>query len=136
VADLLRTHGCPQQLTFDRDPRFVSSPPGSDFPSALLRFCDCLGLAVHLCDPHHPEQNGAVSRSHRSYQQECLAVQRPGTLEEVRAVTEQFVQHYTFQRPLKAPQLWQPPAAPRFSSLAGPARGARPGHPRSLAGGV
>ena len=36
VADLLRTHGCPQQLTFDRDPRFVSSPPGSDFPSARL----------------------------------------------------------------------------------------------------
>ena len=88
---------------------------------------------MRLCDPHHPEQNGEVSRSHRSYQQECLAVQRPGTLEEVRAVTEQFVQHYNEKRPLKAPQLWQPTAAYGFSHLAGPAPGAGPGQPRSLA---
>jgi hypothetical protein len=38
VADLLRTYGRPQALTFDRDTRFVSSPQGSDFPSALVRF--------------------------------------------------------------------------------------------------
>ncbi len=35
VASLLRTHGRPQQLTFDRDVRFVSSPQGSDFLIAL-----------------------------------------------------------------------------------------------------
>ena len=99
IADLLRTHGRPQQLTLDRDPRFVSSPQGSDFPSALLRFCHCLGVAVRLCDPHHPEQNGFVERYHRSYQAECLAVQRPRTLEQVRAVTEQFEQHYNYERP-------------------------------------
>jgi len=34
IATLLRTHGCPQLLTFDRDVRLVSSPAGSDFPSA------------------------------------------------------------------------------------------------------
>jgi transposase InsO family protein len=99
VASLLRTHGCPHQLTFDRDVRFVSSPHGSDFPSALVRFCHCLGVAVHICDPHHPQQNGFVERYHRSYQEECLAVQRPTTLEEVRAVTEQFQQHSNFERP-------------------------------------
>jgi transposase InsO family protein len=99
VADLLRTHGCPQQLTIDRDPRFVSSPQGSDFPSALLRFCSCLGIAVRVCDPRHPQQNGFVERYHRSYQEECLAVQRPHTLEEVQAVTQQFAQHYNYERP-------------------------------------
>jgi hypothetical protein len=99
VADLLRTHGCPKLLTFDRDTRFVSSPQGSDFPSALVRFCHCLGIAARLCDPHHPEQNGFVERYHRTYQAECLAMQRPRTLEQVRAVTEQFGQHYNFQRP-------------------------------------
>src|SRR5205085_11665918 len=66
VASLLRTHGRPQQLTFDRDVRFVSSPQGSDYPSALVRFCHCLGVAVRICDPHHPEQNGFVERYHRS----------------------------------------------------------------------
>jgi transposase InsO family protein len=99
VADLVRTHGRPRQLTFDRDTRFVSSPHGSDFPSALVRFCHCLGIAVRVCDPHHPEQNGFVERYHRSYQAECLAVYRPGTLDQVREVTEQFQQHYHYERP-------------------------------------
>jgi len=61
VADLLRTHGCPRLLTVDRDVRFVSSPQGSDFPSALVRFCHCLGIAVRLCDPQHPQQNDLVA---------------------------------------------------------------------------
>ncbi len=52
-----------------------------------------------LCDAHSPQQNGFVERYHRSYQEECLAVQRPGTLQEVREVTRQFVQHYNWQRP-------------------------------------
>ena len=43
--------------------------------------------------------NGFVERYHRSYQEECLARQRPTTLEEVRAVTAQFVQHYNYERP-------------------------------------
>jgi transposase InsO family protein len=124
IASLLRTHGLPQQVTFDRDVRFVSSPQGSDYPSALVRFCHCLGVAVHICDPHQPQQNGFVERYHRSYQEECLARQRPATLEEVRAVTAQFQQHYNFERPLKAAQLWQSSAAHRFSPLAGVATSA------------
>ncbi len=99
VAELLRTQGRPQVLTFDRDTRFVSSPQGSDFPSALVRFCYCLGVAVRLCDPHSPQQNAFVERYHRTYQQECLAVQRPHSLEQVREVTAQFAQHYNFERP-------------------------------------
>src|SRR5260221_820264 len=99
VASLLRTHGRPQQLTFDRDVRFVSSPQGSDYPSALVRFCHCLDVAVHVCDPHQPQQNGFVERYHRSYQEECLSVQRPTSLEQVQAVTAQFQQHYNLERP-------------------------------------
>lgn len=99
VANLFHIHGRPQALTFDRDTRLVSSPQGSDFPSALVRFCQCLGVAALLCDPHHPAQNGFVERYHRTYQQECLAVHRPCTLEQVREVTAQFLQHYNFERP-------------------------------------
>jgi hypothetical protein len=39
-----------------------------------------LGVGVRLCDPHHPAQNGFVERYHRTYQQECLAVDRPGSV--------------------------------------------------------
>lgn len=117
IASLLRTHGRPQQLTFDRDVRFVSSPAGSDYPSALVRFCHCLGVAVRICDPHHPQQNGYVERYHRSYQEECLAVQRPATLEQVRAVTEEFAQHYNFQRPHQGRSCGNRPPRTAFPSL-------------------
>jgi hypothetical protein len=54
VADLFVRHGLPQAVRLDRDVRFVSSPSGSDFPSALVRFCHCLGVGVLVCDPRIP----------------------------------------------------------------------------------
>ena len=70
-----------------------------------------------VCDPHHPQQNGEVSRYHRTFQEECLAVHRPGTLEEVREATAQFHQHYNWSRPLKAAQLRQSPATGGLSDV-------------------
>ena len=99
VATLFARHGLPEAVRMDRDVRFVSSPSGSDFPSALVRFCQCLGVGVLLCDPHHPQQNGFVERYHRTFQEECLAVQRPVTLEQAREATTQFEQHYNWSRP-------------------------------------
>ncbi len=99
VAELFVRHGLPQAVRRDRDVRFVSSPSGSDFPSALVRFCQCLGVGVLVCDPHSPQQNGCVERYHRTFQEECLAVERPGTLEQVREATTQFQQHYNWSRP-------------------------------------
>ncbi len=61
VAQLLQAQGMPQLLTLDRDPRWVGSPHGSDFPSALLRFCLCLGILVHVCPPHRPDRNDLVA---------------------------------------------------------------------------
>lgn len=99
VADLFVRHGLPQAVRLDRDVRFVSSPSGSDFPSALVRFCQCLGVGVLLCDPHSPQQNAFVERYHRTSQEECLSVERPGSLEQVREATTQFQQHSNWSRP-------------------------------------
>src|SRR5437588_6156371 len=46
LASTLRTYGCPSRITLDRDPRWVGSPSGSDFPFALLRFGACLGIQI------------------------------------------------------------------------------------------
>ncbi len=117
VADLFVRQGLPQVVRMDRDVRFVSSPSGSDFPSALVRFCECLGVGVLLCDPHHPQQNGFVERYHRTYQEECLAVEHPGTLDEVREVTAAFAQHYNRSRPHQGRSCGNRPPRVAFPTL-------------------
>ena len=99
VAQTFAEQGLPTSITLDRDTRWVGAPQGSDFPAALVRFCQSLGVTVLLCDPHHPQHNGFVERYHRTLTQECLRLHRPKTLEEVRQVTEAFAVHYNWQRP-------------------------------------
>jgi transposase InsO family protein len=99
VIAFLQEYGCPRMITFDRDPRWVGSSSGRDFPSALRRMLLCLGITPNVCPPHHPEKNPYVERYHKSYGQECLEVFRPGTLQEVREVTETFKHHYNLERP-------------------------------------
>ncbi len=99
LASTLAKYGRPSSITLDRDPRWVGSPAGSDFPAALVRFGACLGIAVVVCDPQQPQQNGFVERYHRSYQEECLALDRPADLPQAQAATAAFVRHYNLERP-------------------------------------
>jgi hypothetical protein len=102
VLTFLRRYGCPRQLTFDRDPRWVGSASGRDFPSALVRFLLCVGVTPNVCPPRRPDKNPYVERYHRAFGQECLDVLRPGTAEEVRAATDAFLVHYNMERPNQA----------------------------------
>ena len=61
VAQTFAEHGLPSTIPLDRDTRWVGAPQGSDFPAALVRFCHSLGVAVRVCDPHHPQQNDLVA---------------------------------------------------------------------------
>jgi len=117
LVEPLQQYGCPLSLTLDRDPRWVGSPAGSDFPAAVLRFCACLGIKVHVCAPRHPQENAFVERYHRSYQAECLAIERPATLEQARQATEAFVQHYNVQRPNQALSCGNQPPRTAFPQL-------------------
>lgn len=58
-----------------------------------------------------------MERYHRSYQAECLAVHRPQTLEQVRAVTEQFEQHYNYERPHQGLSCGNRPPRTAFPTL-------------------
>jgi hypothetical protein len=55
VAQVLVVHGLPDQITFDRDPRFVGSWSGRDFPTALMRFLLCLRIQADVCPPQRPD---------------------------------------------------------------------------------
>jgi hypothetical protein len=102
VATTLRQQGCPDSLRFDRDPRFVGSQQGSDFPSALIRFLLCLGVQPIVCPPRRPDKNPFVERYHRTYEQECLMRYLPHSLEAVQSINLIFQQHYNFERPNQA----------------------------------
>jgi transposase InsO family protein len=60
LAITLAKYGRPKRITLDRDPRWVGSPAGSDFPAALVRFGACLGIEIDICAAHHPQQNAFV----------------------------------------------------------------------------
>jgi hypothetical protein len=120
VAQFFCQHGLPSMLTFDNDPRFVGSPSGRDFPSALVRFLWCVGVTPNVIPPHRPDKNAYVERFHRSLGQECLQVHRPGTLSEVCELTEAYLSHYNSERPNQARSCGnQPPcvACPDFPTL-------------------
>ncbi len=117
LASAIERYGLPQRITLDRDPRSVGAPVGSDFPSALLRFGMALGIEMHVCPPHHPQDNGFVERYHRTYQEECLSIEHPHTLEQARIATEVFVEHYNTERPNQARSCGNRPPRTAFPSL-------------------
>jgi transposase InsO family protein len=118
LATTLATYGRPRRITLDRDTRWVGSPAGSDFPAALVRFGACLGIEIEICAPHHPQQNAFVERYNRTYQEECLGLDRPTDLEQARQVTETFVTHYNTQRPHQGLSCGNQPPRTAFATLA------------------
>ena len=102
VLSPLRQHCVPRSVRFDRDPRFVGSWSGRDFPSPFVRFWLSLGVQVHVCPPQRPEKNPYVERFQRSYNEECLKVHCPDTLASAQTVTAGYRPHYNEERPNQA----------------------------------
>jgi len=117
VIIFLQTYGRPRQMTFDRDPRWVGGSAGRDFPSPLRRLLLCLGIEPNICPPHRPDKNAYVERYHRTYGQECLQRHQPATLQEVREVTDTFLQHYNYERPHQGRACGNVPPRVAFPSL-------------------
>ena len=117
VIRFLQRYGLPQRITFDRDPRFVGGATGRDFPSPLVRFLLCLGIEPNVCPPHRPDKNAFVERYHRTYNQECIQVHCPQTLEQVREATQAFATHYTTERPNQALSCGNQPPRVAFPDL-------------------
>lgn len=117
LATILQQQGCPSQITFDRDPRFVGSWGTDDFPSPLMRFLLCLGIQVQVCPPRRPDINCFVERYHRSYQEEAIAVYRPATYQQVLEMNLNFRHHYNYERPNQALTCGNQPPRLAFASL-------------------
>jgi transposase InsO family protein len=120
AAAIVSEQGLPNMVTIDRDPRFVGESSQRESPSPFLRFWLCLGVEVTICPPRRPDLNGFVERYHRSYEEECLQVYRPASLEAVRTLTADYKQHYNFERPHQGASCGNQPPRVAFPVL--PAR--------------
>lgn len=111
LAHVLEARGVPRQVTFDRDPRFVGSWSGRDFPTPFVRFWMTLGVQVVVCPPQRPDRNAFVERYHRAYDEECLRQDWPTDLASAQAATARYVQFYNHDRPHQGRRCAnQPPA--------------------------
>ena len=131
VATVLQREGCPGQITFDRDPRFVASAGGGDFPAPFVRFLACLGIKADICPPRRPDRNGYVERYNRSYKYETILVYLPETYDQVIEMNRDEKYFYNSKRPNQAkscgnrpPRLAFPdlPALPRVPAMVDPDR--------------
>ncbi len=89
-SQLLIVNGLPDAITMDRDPRFVGSYQGDDFPLAFMRFLLCLEIDLDICPPRRLNLKPFVERVHRTIKEECLRLERLETLEAAREVLEAF----------------------------------------------
>jgi hypothetical protein len=117
VIACLRRTGLIGKLTFDHDPRWVGSPSGRDFPSALIRFLLCVGVQPNVCPPRQPQRKGYIERLIRTYQTECIRRDQPTTEEAAREVTEAFLDHYHTERPHQGRGMRNLPPRVAFPSL-------------------
>jgi hypothetical protein len=99
MVETVQRYGLPERITMDRDPRFVGETSQREGPSAFLRFWLCLGVLITICPPRRPDKNGFVERYHRTFEEECLRVHKPGDLASVASVTRAFQEHYNWERP-------------------------------------
>ncbi|KAB2866658.1 MAG: transposase [Anaerolineae bacterium] len=102
IASTLIRYGLPQRMVFDRDPRWVGSWSGDQFPSAFMRFLLCLGIQIEVCPPQRPDRKPFVERYFRTLQEECVNVHLPTTATAAQAVFETHQTIYNHERPNQA----------------------------------
>jgi hypothetical protein len=117
LAKVFQREGVPRELRFDRDPRFVGSASGRDFPSALVRFLRCLDIEPVICPPRQPFKNPFAERLNRTYKYEGILVYQPESLQQTKEMNYDFRHHYNYQRPNQALTCGNRPPRVAFTDL-------------------
>jgi hypothetical protein len=117
VVETLQREGLPDGVGCARDPRFVGSASGRDFPRPFVRCWPCLGVEGSSCPPKRPAQNAGVARFHRSLGEEGRDKQRPTDPGQGREGTAASRQHSNEERPNQAITCGKRPARVAFPEL-------------------
>ncbi len=91
MDDLIDWRGIPDQIRVDNGPEFTSS--------VFADWCCSKGIRVKYIQPGKPMQNGFIERFNRSYREEVLDAYLFYDLNQVRILSEQWMEDYNNQRP-------------------------------------
>lgn len=91
LDELVATHGSPAALRMDNGPELSSE--------ALVEWCRSRGIEMRHIQPGKPDQNAYIERFNRSYRHEVLDAYLFSSIDEVSAVSEEWLEDYNTERP-------------------------------------
>ncbi|WP_345790303.1 IS3 family transposase [Piscirickettsia salmonis] len=91
LDQVAESKGYPEVIRSDNGPEFISS----DF----TKWAEQHNILLHHIQPGKPAQNGFIERFNRTYRQDILDAHWFYNLEEVREITEPWVDQYNNERP-------------------------------------
>lgn len=91
LDELVATHGSPAALRMDNGPELISE--------ALVEWCRSRGIEMRHIQPGKQDQNAYIERFNRSYRHEVLDAYLFSSIDEVSAVSEEWLEDYNTERP-------------------------------------
>jgi len=94
LDQLIEYRGKPEWIRVDNGPEFTSTH--------FQGWCNKNDIKIRYIQPGKPVQNSFIERFNRSYRQEILNAYLFSSLEQVKILTEEWMQHYNYKRPHEA----------------------------------
>jgi len=91
MEELVAIHGKPGAVRVDNGPELTAE--------AFAEWCRAQEITIRFIQPGKPDQNAYIERFNRSYRQDVLDSYMFSSLQEIRAVTEEWIADYNTERP-------------------------------------
>lgn len=91
LDDIAVSRGYPKELRMDNGPENISH--------VMNQWAQDRNVTLKFIEPGEPAQNGYIERFNRTYREEILDMYLFRNIDEVQAITDQWMQEYNNQRP-------------------------------------
>lgn len=91
LKDIVDWRGTPEEIRVDNGPEFLSA--------AFVKFCESEGIKIKYIQPGRPMQNAFVERFNRTFREDVLDAYIFESINELRRITEEWVEEYNNYHP-------------------------------------